>query len=108
MCRFAGSARFVFNRALSLQKEFFDLCGAHVTYADLCAVLVDWKQDKETAWLNDAPSQTRQQSMKNLDAAWARRFDSLKKLKQGRIGCSQLVGEPVLKKKGKHDSFRFP
>jgi putative transposase len=108
MCRFAGSARFVFNRALTLQKEFFDLCGAHVTYADLCAVLVDWKQDKETAWLNDAPSQTLQQSMKNLDAAWARRFDSLKKLKQGRISRSQLVGEPVFKKKGKHDSFRFP
>ena len=108
MCRFAGSARFVFNRALSLQREFFELCETRVSYADLCAVLVDWKQDKETAWLNEAPSQTLQQSLKNLDAAWARRFDSLKKLKQGRISRSQLVGEPVFKKKGKHDSFRFP
>ncbi len=45
MRRFAGSARFVFNRGLALQKEFFKLCGSHVNYDDLCAVLVDWKQD---------------------------------------------------------------
>jgi putative transposase len=66
--RFAGSCRFVFNRALALQKEWFELSGAHAGYADLCAVLVDWKQDKETDWLNEAPSQGLQQSLKNLDA----------------------------------------
>jgi len=38
-------------------------------YADLGAVLVDWKQDKETDWLNEAPSQVLLQSLKNLDAA---------------------------------------
>jgi transposase len=65
-------------------------------------VLVDWKQDKEMDWLNEAPSQALQQSLKNLDAAWARRLDSLKKLKQGRINRSQLIGEPVFKKKEKH------
>jgi putative transposase len=90
MRRFAGSCRFVFNRALALQKELFELSGAHASYADLCAVLVDWKQDKETDWLNEAPSQALQQSLKNLDAAWARRLDSLKKLKQGRINRAQL------------------
>jgi transposase len=85
MGRFAGSCRFVFNRALALQKEWFELSGAHASYADLCAVLVDWKQDKETDWLNEAPSQALQQSLsvKNLDAAWALRWDWLKKLKQG-------------------------
>ena len=81
MLRFAGSCRFVFNRALALQKELFELSGAHASYADLCAVLVDWKQDKETDWLNEAPSQVLRKavSQKNLDAAWARRLDSLKK-----------------------------
>lgn len=108
MLRFAGSCRFVFNRALALQKELFELSGAHASYADLCAVLVDWKQDKETDWLNEAPSQALQQSLKNLDAAWARRLDSLKKLKQGRINRAQLIGEPVFKKKEKHASFRYP
>ena len=42
MRRFAGSCRFVFNRALALQKELFELSGAHASYEDLCAVLVDW------------------------------------------------------------------
>jgi putative transposase len=71
MGRFAGSCRFVFNRALALQKELFELSGAHASYADLCALLVDWKQgnNKETDWLNEAPSQALQQSLKNLDAA---------------------------------------
>ncbi len=108
MRRFAGAARFVFNRGLALQKEFFKLCGSHVNYDDLCAVLVDWKQDQETAWLNDAPSQTLQQSLKNLDTAWARRFDWLRNLKHGRMSRRQLVGEPVFKKKGRRDSFRYP
>src|ERR1700723_1687002 len=108
MHRFAGSCRFVFNRALALQKELFELSGAHASYADLCAVLVDWKQDKETDWLNEAPSQALQQSLKNLDAAWTRRLDSLKKLEQGRIKRAQLMGEPVYKKKEKHASFRYP
>jgi putative transposase len=57
MRRFAGACRFVYNRALALQKELFELIGAHASYADLCAVLVDWKQDQETDWLNEAPSQ---------------------------------------------------
>src|SRR6202041_169914 len=108
MLRFAGWCCFVFNRALALQKELFELSGAHASYADQCAVLVDWKQDKETDWLNEAPAQALQQSLKNLDAAWARRLDSLKKLKQGRIKRAQLMGEPVYKKKEKHASFRYP
>src|ERR1700727_3148906 len=108
MLGFSGSCRFVFHRALALQKELFELSGAHASYADLCAVLVDWKQDKETEGLNEAPSQVLQQSLKNLDAAWARRLDSLQKLKQGRINRAQLIGEPGFKKKEKHASFRYP
>src|SRR5580700_902902 len=35
---FAGSCRFVFNRALALQKELFEPSGAPASYADLCAL----------------------------------------------------------------------
>lgn len=73
---FAGSCRFVFNRALALQKELFELSGAHASYADLCAVLVDWKQDKETDWLNEAPSQALQQSLKNAKTSMPRGHDA--------------------------------
>jgi putative transposase len=107
MLRFAGLCRFVFNRALALQKELYERSGAHASYEDLCAVLVDWKRDKEMDWLNEAPSQALQQCLKNLDAVWARRLDWLKKLKQGRINRAQLIGEPGFKKKEKHASFRY-
>jgi putative transposase len=35
MRRFAGSCRFVFNRALAFEQEIFDLCGFRPGYADL-------------------------------------------------------------------------
>ena len=101
MRRFAGSCRFVFHRALALQKELFELSGAHASYADLCAVLVDWKQDKETDWLNEAPSQALQQSLKNLDAAWARRLDSLKKSGTGANQSRPTDWRACLQEEGK-------
>ena len=59
--QFAGACRYVYNRGLALQQEFYELTQTHVGYADLCAVLTEWKQDPETAWLNAMPSQALQQ-----------------------------------------------
>jgi putative transposase len=71
MRRFAGSCGFVFNRALALQKELFELSGP--IPATRIGVLCWWTgsrtQDKETDWLSEAPSQALQPSLKNLDAA---------------------------------------
>jgi putative transposase len=108
MRRFAGSCRFVFNRALAFEQEIFDLCGFRPGYADLCKEMARWKKEPETLWLEDAPSQALQQSLKNLEDAWGRHFESLKELKAGKIKASQVVGPPQFKKKGQHDSFRFP
>ena len=93
--QFAGACRHVYNRGLALQNEFYELTEAHVGYADLCAVLTEWKQDPETAWLNAMPSQALQQSLKNLESGWQRYFDG-------------LAERPTFKKKGEHDSFRYP
>jgi putative transposase len=108
MRRFAGSCRFVFNRALALQQELYALCGFRPGYADLCKEMARWKKEPETLWLEDAPSQALQQSLKNLETAWERHFESHKELKAGKIKASQVVGPPQFKKKGQHDSFRFP
>jgi transposase len=75
MRRFAGSCRFVFNRALALQQELSDLCGFRPGYADLCKEMARWKKEPETLWLEDAPSQALQQSLKNLENAWDRHFE---------------------------------
>jgi putative transposase len=105
---FAGSCRSVFNRALAFEQEIYDLCGFRPGYDELCNEMASWKKEPETSWLKDAPSQALQQSLKNLENAWERHFESLKKLKAGKINPNQLVGPPQFKKKGQRDSFRFP
>ena len=95
LAQFAGATRWVYNHALALQGEFYDLTGTHAGYADLCAVLTEWKRAEALAWLNEMPSQVLQQALKNLEAAWGRYFDG-------------LAERPVFKRKGEHDSFRYP
>jgi putative transposase len=97
------------NIVTRLQAYRFQLLPTEVqTNVELCAEMVRWKEKPEMAWLNEEPSQALQQALKNLESGWARHFDSLKKLKQGRIQRSQMAGEPVFKRKGQHDSFRYP
>ena len=57
MRRFAGSCRFVFNRALRFEQEIFDLCGFRPGYAELSEEMASWKEERETSWLKAAPSQ---------------------------------------------------
>ena len=95
MIQFAGCCRFVWNKALSLQKERLEAGESCLNYTQLCNRLVQWK--KETIFLNDAPSQALQQTLKNLDKALT---EALDKKNPKRF--------PRFKKKGLHDSFRFP
>lgn len=69
MRRFSGSCRFVFNRALALQKERFDRSESRLGYAGLCKRLTEWRNDTETAWLADAPVHPLQQTLKDLERA---------------------------------------
>lgn len=91
--RFAGCSRFVWNQALKLQKERLDAEEKCLCYADLCKELTAWKDEFE--FLKEAPSQALQQTLKDFDRAL---WDGLKGAK----------GFAVWKKKGRHDSFRYP
>jgi len=95
MKRFAGACRYVFNRALALQKERYAQGEKKLGYGELCRLLTQWRHDPETAWLAEAPIHPLQQSLKNLDWAYQNFF-------AGR------ADSPRFKKKGKHDSFRYP
>ncbi len=95
MCRFAGSCRFVFNRALALQKARHEGGEKKLGYAGLCKELGAWKQSPETGWLTQAPSQPLQQALKDLERAYKNFF-------KGRAAF------PAFKKRGRHDAFRFP
>ena len=51
MRRYAGSVRFVYNKALALRKEMYELTGKSHTRFQLHKLLTLWKQ--ETPWLSE-------------------------------------------------------
>lgn len=93
--RFAGSCRFVYNKALAVQKERFDRGEKKLGYAGLCKLLTAWRNSPETEWLTHAPVHPLQQALKDLERAYSNFF-------------SQRTSLPRFKKKGQSDSFRYP
>jgi putative transposase len=93
--RFAGSCRFVFNKALALQKERFEAGEKKLGYAGLCKLLTEWRHGTETGWLSGSPVHPLQQSLKDLDRAYTNFF-------------AKRADFPRFKKRGQHDSFRCP
>src|SRR6478672_4904039 len=86
MRRFAGVGRFVFNRALALQNAERETTGKKQTgYFSMCKQLTGWRNDPATPWLAEAPIHATQQALKNLETGWTNHFESLKKLRQGKI-----------------------
>lgn len=95
MRQFAGSCRFVWNKALALEKENYANTGKRLGYNQLAGMLVAWKKDAETSFLKDVHSQILQQALRNLDKAYLNFFDKRAEF-------------PKFKKKGLHDSFSYP
>ncbi len=95
MRRFAGSCRFVFNKALALQKERYEQGERKLGYAGLCKLLTAWRNGPETLWLKEAPTHPLQQVLKDLERAYANFF-------------AKRADFPRFKKKGQQDSFRYP
>ena len=95
MRRFAGSCRFVFNKALALQKARYEQGEKKLGYAGLCKLLTEWRNSAETAWLADAPVHPLQQTLKDLERAYSNFF-------------ARRADFPRFKKKGQSDSFRYP
>ena len=95
MRRFAGAKRFVFNKALALQKSLYESGKKRLGYAALCRQLTEWRNAPETAWLAEAPVHPLQQALKDLERAYGNFFAS-------------RADFPRFKKKGVQDSFRYP
>lgn len=95
MLLFAGACRFVYNKSLSLLKDNYQSGGKHMHYNQLAPKLVEWKSESDLSWLKEAPSQSLQQSLRDLDKAFSNFFGG-------------KAEHPRFKKKGQHDAFRFP
>ncbi len=75
MRRFAGSCRFVFNKALALQQAHYAEGKKKLSYADLCKHLTQWRKSSETQWLSETHSQALQQTLKDLERAYKNFFE---------------------------------
>ncbi|MFO7830998.1 MAG: transposase [Desulfuromonadaceae bacterium] len=95
MRRFVGSCRFVWNKALALQKSLYEQGEKKIGYAGLCKQLTEWRNSPDIAWLADAPVHPLQQSLKDLERAYANFF-------------AKRADFPRFKKKGQCDRFRYP
>jgi putative transposase len=91
--QFAGSCRFVYNKALAFNVERYEKKEKRLGYAGLCALLPNWKMEHE--FLSNLPAQALQQSLKNLERAYTNFFQ-------------KRADFPKFKKKGQRESFRIP
>ena len=94
--KFAGCGRFVWNKALALQKERLDAGEFCLSGFDIINMLPAWK--KEFPFLAEAPSQALQQRLMDLNQAIQEAFDKTNPKKF-----------PKFKKKHRSKaSFRYP
>ena len=57
----AGCRRFVWNKAIELQKRCLEQEVPFLKYTELAGRLVLWKKEDDMLWLQEAPSQALQQ-----------------------------------------------
>jgi putative transposase len=95
MRRFAGSCRFVFNKALALQKAHYEAGGKFIGYVPMAKQLTEWRNDAETPWLKEAPVHPLQHALKDLERAYKNFF-------------AKRAMFPRFKRKGRGESFRYP
>jgi putative transposase len=97
LARAVGCVRFVWNRALAIQKSYLhNDCGI-LSYVDMAKCLTTWRNSEAFGFLSESPIHPQQQTLKFLDRALKDAFDknSAKKF-------------PTVKKKWRHDSMRYP
>lgn len=95
MRRIVGACRFVWNRALALQKARYEAGEKKHGYAALCKELTTWRNAPETAWLADAPIHPLQQTLKDLERAYTNFFE-------------KRAAFPRFRRRGDRAFFRYP
>lgn len=100
LLQFAGARRYIFNRGLDQRQKSYEATGKSPTYFDQNNELLALKETEETAWLKEIHSQVLQQALRDLNRAFENFFRRVKK--------GEKPGYPKFKKKGMHESFRYP
>ena len=89
--RFAGSCRWVWNRAIGEQQRLRAAGEKFAGFAAMCRWLTVWRNDPDTAWLAETPVQAQQQTLKRLEASYRRFFEGVAAI-QGFAGAARMPG----------------
>ena len=95
MRRFAGSCRFVYNKALAMQMENHEAGNKFISYVAMAKRLTGWRNGVETPWLKGAPCHPLQHALKDLERAYKNFYE-------------KRADFPKFKRKGSGDTFRYP
>ena len=95
MRRYAGSCRFVYNKALALQQTNHAAGETFIGYVAMAKHLTAWRNGEETPWLKDAPVHPLQHALKDLEKAYKNFF-------------AKRADFPRFKRKGSGGRFRYP
>ena len=97
--KIAGHNRFVWNKAVALNKERYAKGEKRLSGYDLSNLLPGWKKEPDLAFLKEGPAQSYQQTLNDLERAYKDGFDPKQPNKR----------LPVFRAKGRaRDSFRIP
>jgi putative transposase len=95
MRQFAGACRFVYNKALALQKETHEAGGKFIGKFAIGKSLTRWRNSADTPWLSDAPRHALMMATQACDRAFINFFE-------GRATF------PRFRRKGMGDGFTYP
>jgi putative transposase len=95
MRQFAGACRFVYNKALALQKENHAAGGKFIGKFAIGKHLTEWRNSADTPWLAEAPRHALMMATQDCDRAFQNFF-------------AKRADFPRFKRKGEHDGFQFP
>jgi putative transposase len=98
MSRFAGCCRFVYNKALAVQKANYEGGGKFIGYVAMAKQLTAWRNGSQTPWLKDAPVHPLQHALKDLERAYKNFF----------AHRAMFPRFKRFKHNGRSESFRFP
>ena len=91
-----GCCRVVYNKALALRKETYEMKQKHLSKYDLIKEVTKWKGREEFSWLKEVHTQALQQAIFDMDTAYQRFF-------------REKTGFPKFRSKKTHRySFRYP
>lgn len=95
MRQFAGACRFVYNKALALQKETHAAGGKFIGKFAISKHLTQWRNSADTPWLADAPRHALMMATQDCERAFTNFF-------------AKRADFPRFKRKGERDGFQFP